>query len=64
MGVIPGGPADKSGIQAGDVIMTFSGLRVDSSEDLSRIVSTVAAGSSVTIGVQRKGHLLELNTQL
>jgi membrane-associated protease RseP (regulator of RpoE activity) len=64
MGVTRGGPADKSGIQTGDVILTFSGLRVDSAEDLSRIVSTTANGSSVTIGVQRKGHLFEVQTQL
>jgi membrane-associated protease RseP (regulator of RpoE activity) len=64
MTVTRGGPADRSGIQTGDVILTFSGLRVDSAEDLNRIVSTTATGTTVNIEVQRKGRLFEVTTQL
>lgn len=64
MGVTPGGAADRSGIQAGDVIMTFSGLRVDNADDLNRVISTTAPGSAVSIGILRNGHSLEVKTEL
>jgi serine protease Do len=48
-----GGPADKAGIQPGDVILEFNGAGVNSSEDLPRIVGGTKPGSKVTIKVWR-----------
>ena len=48
-----GGPADKAGIEAGDVILTFDGKPVGASEDLPRVVGGTRPGSKVTVRVWR-----------
>jgi len=48
-----GGPADKAGIEAGDVILRFDGKPVNTSEDLPRIVGGTKPGSRVTVQVWR-----------
>src|SRR6185503_10174862 len=40
-----GGPAEKAGIEPGDVILRFDGKPVASSEDLPRLVGAVRPGS-------------------
>ena len=51
-----GGPADRAGIEASDVILEFNGIHVESSVDLPRIVGQTKPGSKVTIKVWRKGE--------
>jgi len=48
-----GGPADKAGIEAGDVILRFDGKIVNASEDLPRIVGGTKPGIKVTVQVWR-----------
>ncbi|MCW5603893.1 MAG: DegQ family serine endoprotease [Burkholderiales bacterium] len=48
-----GGPAEKAGIEPGDVITRFDGKTVNSSEDLPRIVGGTRPGSRVAIQVWR-----------
>lgn len=48
-----GGPADQGGIEPGDVILRFNGKRVNSSEDLPRIVGSTLPGSEVIVQVWR-----------
>ena len=48
-----GGPAEKGGIEAGDVILRFDGKPVNASEDLPRIVGGTKPGSKVTVQVWR-----------
>jgi serine protease Do len=50
-----GGPADKAGIEASDVILKFDGKAVTSSSDLPRIVAQTRPGSKVTAQVWHKG---------
>lgn len=50
-----GGPADKAGIEASDVILEFDGIKVNSSIDLPRIVGQTKPGSKVTVKIWRKG---------
>jgi serine protease Do len=50
-----GGPADKAGIEASDVILKFDGKEVGSSSDLPRIVAQTRPGSKATAQVWRKG---------
>jgi serine protease Do len=50
-----GGPADKAGIEASDVILKFDGKEVASSSDLPRIVAQTRPGSKATAQVWRKG---------
>ncbi|MBI3917960.1 MAG: DegQ family serine endoprotease [Betaproteobacteria bacterium] len=48
-----GGPADKAGIESGDVILRFDGKPVSSSEDLPRIVGATRPGTKVTVQIFR-----------
>ncbi|MGZ8212846.1 MAG: DegQ family serine endoprotease [Burkholderiales bacterium] len=48
-----GGPAEKAGIEAGDVILRFDAKPVNSSEDLPRIVGSTKPGSRVTMQIWR-----------
>src|SRR3970040_121058 len=44
-----GGPADKGGIDSGDVILRFDGKAVNSSEDLPRLVGATRPGTKVAV---------------
>ncbi|MBL8905705.1 MAG: DegQ family serine endoprotease [Rhizobiales bacterium] len=54
--VTPTGPAEKAGIQAGDVIVEFNGRPVNEMKDLPRIVADTPVGSSAPVKVLRKGQ--------
>jgi serine protease Do len=51
--VLEGGPAEKSGIQVGDVITRFDGERVHFSDDLVQILNGMEPGQIVMIEIQR-----------
>jgi serine protease Do len=48
-----GGPADKAGVEPGDVILRFDGKPVNASEDLPRIVGATRPGSKVPMQIWR-----------
>ncbi len=50
-----GGPADKAGIEASDVILKFDGHAVTNSSDLPRIVAATKPGSKAVVDLWRKG---------
>ncbi len=54
-GVEKGGPADKGGLDAGDVITKFDGKPINASSDLPRAVGATKPGKNVTAEVFRKG---------
>jgi serine protease Do len=55
-GVVKDGPAEKSGIQSGDVILTFDGKEVDQMRDLPRIVADTPVDKTVDVDILRKGE--------
>jgi serine protease Do len=55
-----GGPADKAGIEASDVILKFDGHVVMNSSDLPRIVAAVKPGSKAVVELWRKGAATQL----
>ncbi len=55
-----GGPAEKAGVEAGDIITKFDGKAVEKSGDLPRIVGGVKPGSKSTLQVFRRGAYKEL----
>lgn len=56
-----GGPADKSGIEASDVILKFNGRQVINSNDLPRIVASTRPSREVVVEIWRKGAVKSLN---
>lgn len=50
-----GGPAEKAGIEAGDIITKVDGRAVDKSTDLPRAIGNTKPGSRVTLQVFRRG---------
>jgi serine protease Do len=55
-----GGPAEKAGVESGDIILKFNGKPVDSSSDLPRIVGSTRPGSKASMDVWRKGATREV----
>ncbi|MEQ1590724.1 MAG: DegQ family serine endoprotease [Gallionella sp.] len=55
-----GSPADKAGIEAGDVILKFNGKEISRSSELPSIVADVAPGSSANITLWRKGKTKDI----
>jgi serine protease Do len=62
--VVPGGPADKAGIEQGDVIVNFDGRPVGDSKDLPRIVASTPVGKTVTVKLLRDGKEVERQTKV
>jgi serine protease Do len=60
-GVEKGAPAEKGGLEAGDVIVKFDGKPVLTSSDLPRIVGATKPGKTVPVEVLRKGSTKTLN---
>jgi len=54
-GVESGAPAEKAGIEAGDIITKFEGKTIDKASDLPRMVGNVKPGTQVTVTVFRRG---------
>ena len=50
-----GGPAEKAGLEVGDVILKFDGKPIIASSDLPRVVGATKPGSAVNVEVLRRG---------
>jgi serine protease Do len=59
--VEPGSPADKGGVEAGDIITKFDGKQVEKSSDLPRIVGATKPGTKSTVTVFRRGATRDLS---
>ena len=53
--VVPGGPANRAGLQIGDVIKSVGGQRVNDPSQLSTLVSAKSPGDQVAVVVDRGG---------
>ena len=60
-GVETGAPAEKAGIEAGDIIIKFDGKAIEKSSDLPRMVGNVKPGTKAVITVFRRGVARDLN---
>jgi serine protease Do len=60
-GTEEGSPAEKAGIEAGDIITRFDGRGIDKPADLPRAVGNTKPGSKVSITVFRRGSTKELS---
>ena len=58
--VQPGGPAEKAGVEAGDIITRFDGKVIERTSDLPRFVGATKPGTKSTITVFRRGASKDL----
>jgi len=62
--VVAGGPADKAGIQNGDVVTEIDGRHVIDPTDISTAVGQRNPGDTVDVTVQRAGAEIQLKVKL
>ena len=58
------GPAEKAGIEAGDVVIEFNGKPVNEMKDLPKIVAETEIGTRVLVKVFRKGKEIQLTAEV
>ena len=63
-GVLRDGPADRAGMQPGDIIREINGQAVADSRAVMNLVAEMAPGSTVEVTVLRDGKELKLNTSV
>jgi S1-C subfamily serine protease len=61
--VVPGGPAARAGLRAGDVLLTAAGKPVAAAQDLQRLMFSDAIGRPLPITVMRNGALVDVIAQ-
>ena len=62
--VKPGDPADKAGLQVGDVILAVNGESIADAGELTRTIGHLSPDKEVAIRVWRKGDVLEFEALL
>ncbi len=63
-GVRPGSPAEKIGLQEGDIIVTMAGVRVKNLHDMAFVLRSKRAGDKVEVGFFRDGQEMRGRTTL
>jgi serine protease Do len=62
--VEPGAPAEKAGVEAGDIITRFDGKLIEKSTDLPRLVGNTKPGTKSTLTVFRRGATRDLTVTI
>jgi len=63
-GVVSGSPADKAGLQQGDVILKIDGQQIKNPEDLVNYVKGLKIGQRIVLLIQRQGKTLYLPLEI
>jgi S1-C subfamily serine protease len=58
--VVPGGPADRAGLRAGDLLLNAGGHAVATAQDLQRLMFAEAIGHPLQVTVMRNGALVDV----
>ena len=64
LGISPGSPAQLAGLQVKDVVVSFNGEKIHSGSQLINLVQSTHVGSTVKLGIWRKGESLELKAAI
>jgi len=59
-----GGPAERAGVRAGDIITSVNGVRVDDANALRNHIAGTPPGTAVTLSILRDGRELQLRATL
>lgn len=62
--VLPGSPAEKAGLEPGDVVMDLNGQRIDGPSSLQGIVEQLAIGSTYPLEIVREGKRKTLQIKI
>ena len=62
--VLKGGPADKAGLERGDVVISFAGKDIPDTAALRNTVADTAIGKEVKVVVMRKGEKKDLTVEV
>src|SRR5205807_526719 len=57
-------PAGKAGLKEHDVILDYNGTRIESAEQLRRLIRETPAGRTAALGISREGNRATINVQL
>ncbi|MDR6394748.1 serine protease Do [Herbaspirillum seropedicae] len=56
-----GGPAEKAGLEAGDIILKYNGAAIERPSDLPRMVGSTKPGAKATVSIWRKGSARDVS---
>jgi S1-C subfamily serine protease len=62
--VVPGGPADRAGMKAQDIVVAVNGTTVESTDDLATALAEVKPGQTITVKVSRDGNTQTLHVKV
>lgn len=62
--VVSGSPADKAGIQEGDIITELDGKRVTGSDELSQLIANKKVGDTISVNIYRGSKTVKLSVTL
>jgi serine protease Do len=57
--VSPGSPAEKAGIEQGDILLEFDGKKISEANDLPRIVASTSVGKMIALKLSREGKVMD-----
>ena len=57
-------PADKAGLEVGDVILAYDGKKVQDMTDLPKLVAQTSVGATVKMNVLRDGNMQQLSAKI
>jgi S1-C subfamily serine protease len=63
-GVMPGSPAEKSGLMEGDVIIRINSDDIHRLKDLSNILKSLTPGSRISITLLREGKEMKVESEV
>lgn len=62
--VSPGGPAEKAGLQKGDIIVKLKGEKIKTPEDLTGVIKRNKVGTKIVLDILREGKSMSISMTL